>query len=83
MTDISKELDLVEKGQSGTVKWFHVRDGVGFLLCPDYDDDIFVHYTDIIVENDAFKVLYPAQNVTFDVYRNSKGLQALNIALKH
>ena len=37
---------------TGTVKWFHVKKGYGFITLPDPDcHDVFVHWTDIIKNN--------------------------------
>ncbi|RRK36899.1 cold shock domain-containing protein [Schaedlerella arabinosiphila] len=48
----------------GTVKWFSVRKGYGFLTGED-GEDYFVHYSNIVM--DGFKILKAGQEVTFQL----------------
>ncbi|MCY1295470.1 Major cold shock protein CspA [compost metagenome] len=59
--------------QSGTVKWFNDEKGFGFIT-PAEGADLFVHYRSI--ESTGFKSLSEGQQVTFEVVRGQKGLQA-------
>ncbi|MBT8768052.1 cold-shock protein [Metapseudomonas boanensis] len=59
--------------QSGTVKWFNDEKGFGFIT-PTEGADLFVHYRSI--ESTGFKSLSEGQQVTFEVVRGQKGLQA-------
>ncbi|QEY62001.1 cold-shock protein [Metapseudomonas lalkuanensis] len=59
--------------QSGTVKWFNDEKGFGFIT-PAEGADLFVHYRSI--ESSGFKSLSEGQQVTFEVVRGQKGLQA-------
>ncbi|MCY1516145.1 Major cold shock protein CspA [compost metagenome] len=59
--------------QSGTVKWFNDEKGYGFIT-PAEGADLFVHYRSI--ESAGFKSLSEGQQVTFEVVRGQKGLQA-------
>ncbi|AOE86578.1 cold-shock protein [Pseudomonas sp. TCU-HL1] len=59
--------------QSGTVKWFNDEKGFGFIT-PAEGADLFVHYRSI--ESAGFKSLSEGQQVTFEVVRGQKGLQA-------
>ena len=48
---------------TGTVKWFNIKSGFGFITPSDGSDDIFVHRSSIIDEgirdlNDGEKVTY-------------------------
>ncbi len=55
----------------GVVKWFDAKKGYGFVVSPDVDGDIFVHYTKIQME--GFKKLETGENVTFEVIRSPEG----------
>ena len=62
----------------GTVKWFNVRKGFGFIAREDNDEDVFVHYSAIVSE--GFKTLHEGDEVTFEIQEGPKGLQAANVA---
>ena len=62
----------------GIVKWFDCKKGYGFILHPEGEDDIFVHFSQIQTEK-KFKELKPGQTVTFETTEREKGLQALNV----
>ena len=47
----------------GTVKWFNVQKGYGFITPDDGGEDIFVHHTNI--EMESFRKLYNAQEVEY------------------
>ncbi len=59
--------------ESGTVKWFNVKKGYGFIT-RDQGDDIFVHYRNI--EGNGRKAVSEGQRVQFLVIDGDKGLQA-------
>lgn len=54
----------------GTVKWFDVRKGFGFISDED-GVDCYVHFTSINME--GFKKLRPGQNVTFVADEDDQG----------
>jgi len=59
--------------QEGTVKFFNVTKGFGFITPSNGGQDIFVHSTGLmndVRENDS---------VTFDVEQGKKGLNAVNV----
>ena len=59
--------------QEGTVKFFNVTKGFGFIAPANGGQDIFVHVSglyDEIRENDK---------VTFEVQNGKKGLNAINV----
>lgn len=62
---------------TGTVKWFNESKGFGFISNDDGGDDIFVHFS--VIEGSGFKTLSEGQQVTFEVTRGPKGLQASNV----
>ena len=64
---------------NGTVKWFDVKKGWGFIQRED-GDDIFVHYTSI--NGDGFRSLDDGQEVEFEIVDGPKGLQASNVVKK-
>ncbi|HHE0562080.1 TPA: cold-shock protein [Vibrio diabolicus] len=64
---------------TGTVKWFNESKGFGFLSQSDGGDDVFVHFN--AIASDGFKTLIEGQQVTFNVERGQKGLQAANVCL--
>ena len=61
---------------NGTVKWFNDSKGFGFLE-QEGGDDVFVHFSAIVGE--GFKTLAEGDNVTFDLVKGPKGLQAANV----
>ena len=63
---------------SGTVKWFNVEKGFGFIAPDDGGADIFAHYSNI-TGTGYNKELVVGQKVAFDVGQGRKGPQAENI----
>jgi cold shock protein len=60
----------------GNVLWFDQKKGFGFLkiITPDSEflgKEVFVHYSNII-SNNSFKKLYPGENVSLDVEKNTE-----------
>ena len=62
--------------KKGTVKWFDVKKGFGFIQLED-GSEIFVHYSNI--SGSVLKVLEDGESVEFEVIEGNKGLQAQNV----
>ena len=61
---------------TGTVKWFNVRRGYGFIEKED-GTDVFFHYSEISMP--GFKVLSAGDKVRFDIERSERGNRAINV----
>lgn len=76
-----KNSELLVQDVTGTVKWFNVTKGYGFIINPEYQIDIYVHFADIVM--DGFKALHESQNVVFDLYQSQDGkLQATHVRIQ-
>ncbi len=64
----------------GTVKWFNLKKGFGFISTED-GTDIFVHYSALAGEDDEYKTLNEQDKVEFDIVEGQKGPQASNIVV--
>jgi len=62
----------------GKVKWFNNAKGFGFIVEDGSDEDIFAHYSTIVM--DGYKTLKAGQDVTFELQQGPKGLHATNIS---
>ena len=60
----------------GTVKWFNGGKGYGFIA-REGGEDVFVHFS--AISGDGFKSLAEGDEVTFEVTKGPKGLQAANV----
>ena len=60
----------------GVVKWFNDAKGFGFIEHED-GNDVFVHFS--AIQGDGFKSLTEGEEVTLDVIKGPKGLQAANV----
>ena len=63
--------------ETGTVKWFNNAKGFGFITRQESDDDVFVHFRQIVGE--GRKTLKEGQQVEFTVGEGLKGPQAENV----
>lgn len=67
---------------TGTVKWFNEAKGFGFISNDDGSDDVFVHFSSIMI--DGFKTLAEGQKVNFDVEqdpKNASKMRAVNVTV--
>ncbi|WP_303284800.1 cold shock domain-containing protein [Marinobacter sp. SS8-8] len=67
-----------EGNEEGTVKWFNVKKGFGFIV-RDSGDEIFVHFR--AIRGRGRRVLRQGQLVRFNVVEADKGLQADNVSI--
>jgi cold shock protein len=59
--------------EEGSVKWFNVKKGYGFIT-RDQGDDVFVHFRNI--EGEGRRSISDGDRVSFIVINGDKGLQA-------
>ena len=62
---------------TGTVKWFNMEKGYGFINRDD-GQDIFVHFSNI-KEDGENKDLHEGEFVTFDIVQAHRGPSAINV----
>jgi CspA family cold shock protein len=62
--------------ENGTVKWFNVSKGFGFIVKDD-DEEIFVHFRSI--RGEGRRSLRDGQSVSFIVSQSDKGPQAEDV----
>ena len=61
----------------GLVIFFDPRKGYGFIKQDNSDEDMFLHWSNIQV--DGFKTVKPNQRVTYELGKNHRGVQAVNV----
>ena len=76
--DDDDDSDAPEGVESGTVKWFNVNKGFGFITT-DAGDDVFVHFRSI--RGRGRRSLRQGQAVRFDLSEGEKGMQAENVSV--
>jgi CspA family cold shock protein len=67
--------DLVEI--SGTIKWFDVSKGFGFIVPDDGSADVLLHVT--CLRRDGFQTAYEGARVVCEVLSRPKGAQAFRV----
>ncbi len=63
--------------RTGTVKWFNVEKGYGFITPDDASADVFVHHTGI--DHEGFRRLDEGQPVAFSAVESERGLIAQKV----
>jgi CspA family cold shock protein len=61
----------------GTVKFFNISKGFGFIAPDDGGKDVFVHAT--AVEGAGLRSLDEGQKVSFDIVPDARGAKATNL----
>uniref|UniRef100_H0XNG5 CSD domain-containing protein n=1 Tax=Otolemur garnettii TaxID=30611 RepID=H0XNG5_OTOGA len=73
--------EVITTNVLGTVKWFSVRNGYGFINRNDTKEDVFVHQTAIKIN--PRKYLYSVgdgKTMEFDVVEGEKGVEGATVA---
>ena len=73
-----EETDENDDREQGTVKWFNVSKGFGFIT-RENGDDVFVHFRNI--RGRGHRSLSEGQSVRFNVKESDKGLQAEDVSV--
>ncbi len=76
--EASEDDDPNDGRESGTVKWFNVSKGFGFITRSN-GEDIFVHFRSI--RGRGHRSLKQGQTVKFSVSEGEKGMQADNVSV--
>lgn len=81
--DVSDSTDYEEDNENddrelGTVKWFNVSKGFGFIT-RENGDDVFVHFRNI--RGRGHRSLNEGQRVRFNARESDKGLQAEDVSV--
>ena len=71
----SEELNLIEV--TGTIKWFDIGKGYGFIVPDDGGPDVLLHVT--CLRNDGFQTALEGARVVCEAQRQSRGLQAFRV----
>lgn len=78
MSESDSPIGAVESVQiRGTVKWFNVVKGYGFLTPDDGSADVFLHLTVLRVA--GHEVLPPGATVVCEAVKGAKGMQVLRV----
>ncbi len=62
----------------GTVKWFNIQKGYGFIA-QDNGPDLFVHYSNINTEELDYKTVTEGDRVRFEMEQSDRGPRAIGV----
>ncbi|MEO0637791.1 MAG: cold-shock protein [Pseudomonadota bacterium] len=72
---VSAPEDLVEV--SGTIKWFDVAKGYGFIIPDDGGKDVLLHVT--CLRRDGFQTAHEGSRIVCEAHQQSRGMQAFRV----
>lgn len=72
-----------KRAATGTIKWFSIQKGYGFIHRDDIDEDIFMHISALVRQTRLPLALAENQEVEFDIVKGIKGLEALCVSGKN
>lgn len=78
LDDEDEEINGQDDRETGSVKWFNVSKGFGFIT-RENGDDVFVHFRNI--RGRGHRSLNEGQRVKFHVRQSDKGLQAEDVSI--
>ena len=75
------ERKVIGSRVTGTVKWFNVKRGFGFITPDGTRKDNFVHHSSIVRNNPRknLRSVGDGERVEFDVFEGRKGVMAINV----
>lgn len=67
----------MEKIYQGTIKWFNVEKGFGFIYSRELKEEVFFHVEQLIMEG----LVLPkrGEKVEFQIYKDKRGMKAMNV----
>lgn len=74
MTSTETSTDVQLGRRTGQIKWFNNNAGYGFITInsgENSNNDIFVHYSSILVKNSQYKYLIQGEYVEFNLVKSS------------
>lgn len=75
--ELSEEAAIDVYEVAGTIKWFDVAKGFGFIVPDKGGEDVLLHVT--CLRRDGFQTAYEGSRVVCEVLDRPKGIQALRI----
>lgn len=72
----------MESSVLGKIKWMDAKKGIGMIISPDVEGDVFFHFSELKIQ--GYKYLPPDTRVSFSLVRGDKsrsnnGLRAVDI----